>query len=313
MIHLSDLELDNALNYNTSKLIILKSVTKGTRNYTETMFETQLLGMITSWYKRVIDLFEKYDILGKALEQSKYFKSQNLDRESKQSKADGLSKVLFSQYSEKFIEIFPKKPLIRIWRAYSHKQYRAGIKASADSLGIDLQVEETIVKDADTHVFRLTDAEIVHTINNRAVEYSDSLIEHLIDDARVLIRDRIYLGTDTADDVANILQDMYKLPYWRILNVARTEAQAAFGLAQFNFYERSGVRRKHWEDVGDGRVRKQHKANTAQGWIPIDATFSSGQKHTGDGPLSNNCRCIIVPDLSDPSIVLKPWLGGSIR
>lgn len=47
---------------------------------------------------------------------------------------------------------------------------------------------------------------------------------------------------------------------------------------------------KQWLSVRDGSVRPEHRANDAQGWIPLEATFQSGD----DGPPTDpGCRCAL--------------------
>jgi hypothetical protein len=45
---------------------------------------------------------------------------------------------------------------------------------------------------------------------------------------------------------------------------------------------------KAWLSARDGRVRPMHQANDAQGWIPLDATFESGDFRP---PTDPGCRC----------------------
>lgn len=45
---------------------------------------------------------------------------------------------------------------------------------------------------------------------------------------------------------------------------------------------------KAWLSARDGRVRPLHQANDAQGWIPLDARFSSGDFRP---PTDPGCRC----------------------
>lgn len=45
---------------------------------------------------------------------------------------------------------------------------------------------------------------------------------------------------------------------------------------------------KAWLSARDGRVRPMHQANDAQGWIPLDATFESGDWRPPSDP---GCRC----------------------
>ena len=45
---------------------------------------------------------------------------------------------------------------------------------------------------------------------------------------------------------------------------------------------------KKWQSVGDSRVRPAHRANQAQGWISLDASFQDGSDRP---PSDSGCRC----------------------
>jgi SPP1 gp7 family putative phage head morphogenesis protein len=46
-----------------------------------------------------------------------------------------------------------------------------------------------------------------------------------------------------------------------------------------------------WLTVGDDRVRPEHRANQAEGWIPLDDAFSSGSDRP---PTDPGCRCTLL-------------------
>lgn len=48
---------------------------------------------------------------------------------------------------------------------------------------------------------------------------------------------------------------------------------------------------KKWQTVGDHRVRPDHRANQAQGWIPLDDAFQDGSERP---PTDSGCRCTLL-------------------
>lgn len=48
---------------------------------------------------------------------------------------------------------------------------------------------------------------------------------------------------------------------------------------------------KQWLSVGDRRVRPAHRANQAQGWIPLGDAFQDGSKRP---PTDSGCRCTLL-------------------
>lgn len=72
--------------------------------------------------------------------------------------------------------------------------------------------------------------------------------------------------------------------------IAQTEMRRAVSQARGIQEKQYGAKEKRWSTVGDNRVRDEHTANEAEGWIPIDNTFSSGHDETPGGPA---CRCTV--------------------
>lgn len=68
---------------------------------------------------------------------------------------------------------------------------------------------------------------------------------------------------------------------------------------------------KSWLTVGDHRVRPEHRANQAQGWIPLDAVFVSGHERP---PTDPGCRCTVLirrrPSPTETSTGAEPETGG---
>ena len=171
------------------------------------------------------------------------------------------------------------------------------------------QKKVAVQKAAGDIVFEITDSEITDAIENR-VSLTSALTTHaMIDDARRQIRDRVYLGKQGTQQVAEALSTSTGFPLWYAHRIARTEAQQAFQLTMFNTFQRSGVKKHEWITVGDRRVRPEHNDNEAGGAIKMGDFFSSGEQYPGQS--SPSCRCSLQPDLSDPNIVLEPWKGGA--
>lgn len=48
---------------------------------------------------------------------------------------------------------------------------------------------------------------------------------------------------------------------------------------------------KSWLSIGDEKVRPSHQANQGQGWIPLEATFGTGDLRS---PTDPGCRCVML-------------------
>jgi hypothetical protein len=98
-------------------------------------------------------------------------------------------------------------------------------------------------------------------------------------------------GFSDADVEAKAERMFQKLLRDRKRTIAKTEGADAVSTArEFEAQER-GARFKVWITVGDERVRESHLANEAQGAIPIDEPFQSGEMRPGEEP---NDRCSIA-------------------
>ena len=70
------------------------------------------------------------------------------------------------------------------------------------------------------------------------------------------------------------------------------DAYEAGGAAQARELAAEGVpMEKAWLNAGDARVRDQHRANAAVGWIPLDAAFPDGSARP---PTDAGCRCAVT-------------------
>lgn len=109
------------------------------------------------------------------------------------------------------------------------------------------------------------------------------------------IRKSIHQGLLAGDDLAGIarrIKDIYNKVGSRVTMIARTESSAAINYAMWYEYKESGVvPRKAWITSKDDKVRPTCKSNAAQGVIPINQNFSSGQMY----PDGVNCRCRTIP------------------
>ena len=99
------------------------------------------------------------------------------------------------------------------------------------------------------------------------------------------LADRVKKGFDDADDDRAYL-------------IARTEAQSAYGTAQFNVLSDAGYLQKKWQTADDERVRDSHMECEDQGAIGMDEDFSNGLSFPGDpdGEASEviGCRCYLT-------------------
>jgi hypothetical protein len=74
----------------------------------------------------------------------------------------------------------------------------------------------------------------------------------------------------------------------RAERIAVTEVMRAWNAAYLLVIKAAGVSYKTWITMRDGKVCARCKSNEAQGPVPLDAPFVSGDMHPGAHP---NCRC----------------------
>ena len=80
--------------------------------------------------------------------------------------------------------------------------------------------------------------------------------------------------------------------------IAITEQRMATEAGKEALAKERGAKFKLWITAGDERVSDIDVANEAQGWIPVDEAFSSGD----DVPPSHpNCRCTVTYRRFTPS------------
>ena len=90
-----------------------------------------------------------------------------------------------------------------------------------------------------------------------------------------------------------------KLLRERRRTIAQAEARYATATARQEAATARGAKTKFWITVGDSRVGDDHQANEAQGGIPINSKFSSGDSTPPGRP---NCRCTLAYATSDGQI-----------
>lgn len=104
---------------------------------------------------------------------------------------------------------------------------------------------------------------------------------------------RKYLDTLKIDEKtynARLERMFQKLLKDRKETIAQAEQRKATSGANYEEALARGAKEHRWMTVSDGRVRKQHAANEAQGWIPIKEAFQDGEMTPGEP----NCRCTIA-------------------
>jgi len=312
----SDEALVNHYSELSSKVFIMKAVSQGLRIRLEREFTRQVNKLLSSWYSAV-----SKELLDDGYLQSAYLQASRLKTAlpiKNQRRVDSrrmLNDLLIPMYQlNKHSEyVLKAKALYRKWLLIF---YELGAITALDSMGFNATsrlVESTKkrldVSKAAPVIFELTDEEIKFHLENRVIRFGAGLSDDIINDARQLIFNNIYLDNKAVRDVAALIERGHGIIGWRALKIARTEAQAGFSSAMYDMFERSGVKYHTWRTVGDSRVRPQHVANEIAGPIPIGTPFPSGQYHPGDGVLSINCRCALQADLSDKRILIQPWNG----
>lgn len=177
--------------------------------------------------------------------------------------------------------------LVDLLQQYIQLALPLGAKAISDDLGI-------------TAAFDLKNPRAVAYLDAHGAELVKGIDDTTRDELRTLIRDMTDEG-ESYDAVAKAIQDKFDgfadgRPQQHIESrahmVAVTEmgnAYAAGNKAVADDLADGGlVIEKSWVTMGDDRVSDECLANEAQGWIPNEQAFSSGD----DVPLAHpGCRC----------------------
>ena len=74
--------------------------------------------------------------------------------------------------------------------------------------------------------------------------------------------------------------------------LARTETAKGYSEGNLEAYRQLDIQMKKWITAGDDLVDEDCLANEADGEIPIEATFTSGDSAA---PVHPNCRCDVLP------------------
>ncbi len=77
----------------------------------------------------------------------------------------------------------------------------------------------------------------------------------------------------------------------RATNIATTTVNQAVEGSRELMYLEEGYKFKRWITVSDDKVRDTHRQNKAQGWVPIDEIFESGDSSPGT---AFRCRCTVI-------------------
>lgn len=317
-------ELLTELTHKTGRLLVVRSVSEGARPRLEREFTLDAQRALRRWWR---GLAKEIEPLWPAMRaQANAVKASRGSARAKRRVADELLRDLLQPLVSWGLHSTERRAMQRTLREHSFRAYDLGavdalramgfLATSRKSRALERRAaREEVSKVAEEIVFELTDGEIIDALLNRPVVTGAGLSHEVVKDARILIRDKLYLGTTDVHDLAKEISSGAGIPEWRGLKIARTETQVAYNQATFDEYKRSKVKRKMWVDVGDLRERDAHLTNGAQGWIPMDEAFADGAMHPGDPSGTGgvfNCRCGLQADLADPTLMLEPWAGGPL-
>jgi len=130
-------------------------------------------------------------------------------------------------------------------------------------------------------------------LEKHGLEHAESVSESIKDDMRERILNAFEEGKGAAD-IAETIGDFFdNESKWRALRIARSEVVAGYAEGTLEGYRQSGVvKTKRWLTAGDDRVDPECLLNEADGDIPLDKAFSTGNMVP---PVHPNCRCVIIP------------------
>jgi hypothetical protein len=184
---------------------------------------------------------------------------------------------------------------------------------------IQSAVESAISVGADTLIDQL-DVDTVFSLENpRAVEYLDNygaeLVKGLDETSKRILRDLLANATEQGfsyQKTAKLIEKLFT--DWstnRAKLIATTEIGNAYqegNLIVGKDLAASGVAiEKSWLTRGDDKVDPHCSANADQGWIDVNAVFSSGVERPLDHP---RCRCVMLmrrkPDVQKITSIKQP-------
>lgn len=321
----SDTELESLLIEKTQKLLVAKAASGDFRIALEKAFASDVSKVLGRLMVKIaaslreagyLDLFKKQ----RRLLNLSYVKQRDLRRE-----ANALVQGHLLELNDFVFDSSERRAFQRIHRQYIRMAYEYGGITSLRSLGFRARsprleaFEKLLVSKALPSVvgsgevirFGLTEEEIIFWLEESTLIAGAELGTVALRTARRDIIEGLFVRNLGIDEVASRIAGSVGVSDWQALRIARTEIQVAFNSAMNDQYVRSGVKKRSWLTVGDRRVRASHTLNEAEGLVPYPRPFSNGAMHPGEGPDSVNCRCTIQADLSDPSIILRPWDGQS--
>ncbi len=144
----------------------------------------------------------------------------------------------------------------------------------------------------------------LNLVNERAAAWAEKhaadLVTDISDNTRDMLQsavvDAIEQGMGSRELAARISASV-GFSEARAETISRTELIRASNAAALDAYKASGVvDGKSWATAGDDAVEEDCEMNEADGVIPLDDAFSSGD----DAPPAHpNCRCDILPEFLD--------------
>jgi len=124
----------------------------------------------------------------------------------------------------------------------------------------------------------------------QAAKFSTDVANSTIVNLRATLNDGLLKGEQLWDLQERTRQYYDRTKQWRAELAAHYETGTAFSRGYMQTGREAGVKEKRWVTVGDGRVEAVCRRNAAQGAIPIDQLFASGDRT----PLAHpRCRCHI--------------------
>lgn len=299
-----------------SRVVLFKSATSGFRMTLERRYAKAAEAAFGKWYTEISRLLVASGTLEALAPQARLVQNSSLGREGKIRAANTFILAATLRLSDFVPQMQGRRDLEKIMQFRNMQAYNLGAVTALESMGFRARssfldrTESKALEEEELIVFGLTDEEIIDQLMNRPVLVGASTSKVAIENTRRMIRDELFTARASIAEAVERIAASEGIKEWQALRITRTETQVAINSAANAMYGRSGVKKKSWLTVGDHRVRAAHVTNEADGPIPFNKPFSSGQMHPGDGAQSVNCRCSLEADLSDPSILLEPWDGS---
>lgn len=146
--------------------------------------------------------------------------------------------------------------------------------------------------------FDLNNPRVIEFLRQHALDSATSISGSLKDEARSRIIAGVDAGLGPADIARNLSEFFNEQSDFRAMRIARTEVVAGYQQGNLEGYRQSGVVvSKKWLTAGDDNVDDDCLQNEADGDVPLDAGFSSGDFTP---PVHPNCRCDLVPVTGEP-------------